>query len=75
MKNIKLTLFLALVVATTATSALADGQIPIMGRPGYEPNKTTASAINTVTESENEISSEITNYLWTFATILRQFKF
>lgn len=75
MKNIKLTLFLALVIATTATSAFADGQIPIMGRPGYEPNKTTASVINSVSESENEISSEITNYLWTFATILRQLKF
>ncbi|MDQ3041239.1 MAG: hypothetical protein M3R11_02540 [Acidobacteriota bacterium] len=75
MKNIKLTLFLALVVATTATSAFADGQIPIMGRPDSEPNKRGASAINIVTKPESEISSEISNYLWTFATILRQFKF
>jgi len=75
MKNIKLTLLLALVVATTATSAFADGQIPIGGRPDSEPSKTAASATNTVIEPGSEISSEISNYLWTFTNILRQFKF
>jgi len=75
MKKIKLTLFLALVVATTATPTFADGQIPIGGRPESEPKKTTASAVNIVTAPESEISSELSNYLWTFATILRQFKF
>lgn len=75
MKNIKLALILALVVATTATSAFADGQIPIGGRPSFESNKTTASAINTVIEAENEAPLEISNYLWAFANIIRQFKF
>ena len=75
MKNIKLTLILALVIATTATSALADGQIPIGGRADSEPNKTATLASDTVTEPENNVSSEISNYLWTFAGIFGQIKF
>ncbi len=76
MNKIKSTLFLVLVVATTTITTLAaDGQIPIGGRPISEPNKTTASVINTVTEPNNEISFEISDYLWTFAGIIGQLKF
>ncbi|MDQ3750879.1 MAG: hypothetical protein M3367_17950 [Acidobacteriota bacterium] len=76
MNKIKLVLFLTLFVTTTATSAFAgDGQIPIGGRPGSEPNKTTTAIIITATEPNDEISSEISDYLWTFASIIGQLKF
>jgi len=76
MKKIKSMLFLALVLAITATSVFAtDGQIPIMGRAASEANKTTASIITTTIEPENEISSEISDYLLTLASIVSQFKF
>ncbi len=76
MNKIKSTLFLAIFIAITATTTLAaDGHILIEGRSVSEPNQTTASAINTATEPKSEISSEISDYLWTFASIIRQFKF
>jgi hypothetical protein len=76
MKKIKSTLFVALFVAVTATSTLAaDGQIPIGGRPGFEPNKTTTATINTLNEPNDEIAFEISNYLWTFVSFINQFKF
>ena len=75
MNKIKSTLFLAIFVAITATTTLATtGQIPNM-RPVSEPNKTTTAIVVTATEPNNEISSEISNYLWTVAGILGQFKF
>ncbi len=76
MNKIKSTLFLAIFVAITATTTLAaDGHIPIAGRPSSEPNKTTTAIITTANEPKNEISSEISNYLWTVASIVGQFKF
>jgi hypothetical protein len=76
MNKIKSTLFLAIFVAITATTTLAaDGHIVIGGRPTSEPIKTTTATIVTATEPKSEISSEISDYLWTFASIFRQFKF
>ncbi|MDQ3750880.1 MAG: hypothetical protein M3367_17955 [Acidobacteriota bacterium] len=76
MNKIKSTLFLAIFVAITAATTLAgDGQIPIGGRPGSETNKTTTAIIITATEPNDEISSEISDYLWTFASIIGQLKF
>ena len=76
MKKIKSGLFLAIFVAITATTTLAaDGQIPIMGRSYSEPNETTVATMNTATEPKNEFSSEISDYIWTFASIIRQLKF
>ncbi len=75
MNKIKSTLFSAIFIAITATTTLAaDGQIIIM-RPASEPNKTTTATIITATEPKSEISSEISDYLWTFASIIRQLKF
>ena len=75
MNKIKSTIFLAIFVAVTATTTLATtGQIPIM-RTAPETDKTTATIVVTATEPNNEISSEISNYLWTVAGILGQFKF
>ncbi len=75
MNKIKSTLFLAIFVAITATTTLAaDGQIIIM-RPDSEPTKTTTATIITATEPKNEISSEISNYLWTLVSVINQFKF
>ncbi len=75
MNKIKSTLFLAILVAITATTTLAgDGQIPNM-RPVSEPNKTTTAITVTATEQNNEIAFEISNYLWTFAGIVGQLKF
>lgn len=73
MKNFRLALLLALVIATTATSAFA-GQIPIGVRPNSAPNKTTATIITT-TEPESEISEELSHYLWTFVSVVRQLNF
>ncbi len=76
MNKIKSTLFLAIFVAITATTTLAaDGQIPIMGRSISETDKTTATTINTATEPNSEIYSEISDYIWTFAGIIGQIKF
>jgi hypothetical protein len=75
MKKITSTLFLAIFFAITVTTTLAaDGQIPNM-RPVSEPNKTTTATIITATEPKNEIPFELSNYLWTFASIIGQFKF
>ncbi len=74
MNKIKSTLFLAIFVATTATTTLA-GHILIGGRPDLEPNKATTATIIVATEPKNEISSEISDYLWTFASIIGQLKF
>jgi hypothetical protein len=76
MKKFTSTLFLALVLTVTVTSASAQtgGQIPIMGKT-TEPTKTTAATINATIEPKNEFSSEISDYLWTFVSIFRQFKF
>ena len=76
MKKFTSTLFLALVLTITATSTLAQtgGQIPIGGRPS-EPIKTTTATINATIESKNEFPSEVSDYLWTFVSIFRQFKF
>ena len=69
MKKIKSGLFLAMFVAITATTTLAaDGQIPIVGRSISETN-------NTVTELGYEASSEISDYLWTFVSIVGHLKF
>ncbi len=76
MNKIKSTLFLAIFVAITATTASAgDGQIPIGGRPESEPTKTTTATIVTATEPNNEVAFEISNYLLTLASIIGQFKF
>lgn len=77
MKKITSTLFLALVLAITATSASAQapGQIPIMGRSGSELTKTDNLATNTAIEPKTEISSEISDYLRTIVSIISQFKF
>jgi len=76
MNKIKSTLFLAIFIAITATTTLANaGQIPIAGRPVSEPNKTTTATIIIATEPNNEIPFEISDYLWTLASIVGQFKF
>ena len=72
MKKTTSGLFLALVLAITTTSAFAaDGQIPIVGRSASEANQTTTPTIDTATE----VSPGISDYLWTFASIIGQFKF
>jgi hypothetical protein len=77
MKKFTSALFLALVLAitVTSTSAQTGGQIPIGGRTAFEPNKTTTAVIAATIEPKNEFSSGISDYLWTFAGIIRQFKF
>ncbi len=75
MNKIKSTIFLAIFIAATATTTLADGQIPIMGRPESEPTKTTTTITVTATEPKNEISFEISNYLSIFVSVIGQFKF
>jgi len=76
MNKIKTMLFLVLVVAiSTVTTLATDGQIPIGGSPVSEPTKTTVSTINMATEPNNEISFEISDYLLTFANIIKQLKF
>ncbi len=75
MNKIKSTLLLAIFIAITATTTLADGQIPIGGRPESEPTKTTTATIVTATEPNDEIAFEISNYLLTLAGIVGQFKF
>jgi Skp family chaperone for outer membrane proteins len=69
MKKLKLTLFLALVIATSVTFANAtDGQIPIGGKPIIENVKTTTapSLDSVITKNDEELSSQIKNYLQTF---------
>jgi len=69
-------LFLLLVVATTTITTLGtDGQIPIGGRPESDSTKTITATIVTATEPNNEISSEISDYLLTLAGIIGQLKF
>jgi len=76
MNKIKSTLFLAIFIAITATTTLAaDGQIPIGGRTASEIDKTTTATIITATEPNNETPFEISDYLWTFASIVGQLKF
>jgi len=76
MNKIKSTLFLAIFIAITATTTLAaDGHIIIVGRPDSEPTKTTTAITVTATEPKNEIPFEISNYLWTFVSVINQFKF
>ena len=76
MNKIKSTLFLAIFVAITATTTLAaDGHIVIGGRPTSEPTKTTTAITVNATEPKNEIPFEISNYLWTLASIIGQLKF
>jgi len=75
MNKIKSTLFLAIFIAITATTTLADGQIPIGGRTASEIDKTPTATINTVTEPNDEISSEISDYLWTLISVINEFKF
>ena len=74
MNKIKSMLFLATLVATAATTTLAaDGQIPIGGRPGYEPTKTTTETVTTINEPKSENSVEISDYLWTIISIIGRF--
>jgi hypothetical protein len=75
MKNIKVTLFLASVIAISATSAFADGQIPIGGRPTEETVKTTTapSFDSVVGKNDEDDSSQIKDYLWTFFDFIGQF--
>ena len=76
MNKIKSSLFTVVFIAITAITNLAgDGHIPIAGRPISETDKTTSTAINTATEPTNEIPFEISDYLWTFASIIGQIKF
>jgi hypothetical protein len=65
---------LAILVAVTATSAFA-GDILIGGRNAAEASKTTTAKIITATELKNEITFEISDYLWTFVSVINQFKF
>lgn len=74
MKNFRLALFLALVIATTVNSAFA-GQIPIGARPGSETDKTTATVITLTEEPNGEISEELSGHLWAFINIVRHLKF
>ncbi len=87
MNKIKSTLFIAIFVAITATTTLADGQIPIGGSPvavgGQIPIGGSPVAaggqipIGGSPESEpnEEMSSEISDYLLTLAGIIGQLKF
>jgi hypothetical protein len=70
------TLFLALILAVSAISISAQtgGQIPIAGRTA-EPIKTTEATISAGVEPKNELPSEISDYLWTLVSIIRQVKF
>lgn len=76
MKNIKVTLFLASVIAISATSAFADGQIPIGGRPAPEVTVKTTTAPSfdsAITKNDEDGSSQIKDYLWTFFDFVGQF--
>ena len=87
MNKIKSMLFLAILVAITATTTLADGQIPIGGSPvavgGQIPIGGSPVAAggqipiggSPVSEPNNEISSEISDYLLTLVSIIGQLKF
>ena len=77
MKKYTSTLFLALVLTVTATSALAQvpGQIPIVGRPGSQATKIDDSTATTIVKPKTENSSEIIDYLQTIFSIVRQFTF
>jgi hypothetical protein len=76
MNKIKSTLFTVIFIAISAITTLAaDGHIPIAGRATSETDKTTALTINPATEPNSEIYSEISDYIWTFASIIGQIKF
>ena len=76
MNKIKSTLFLAIFVAITATSTLAaDGHIVIGGRPAPEPDETTTAIIVAANEPSNEIPFEISKYLWTLVSNIKEFNF
>ena len=75
MNKIKSTLFTAVFIAITAITTLADGHIPIAGRPVFESDKPTATTSNAAIEPKNEILFEISDYLWTFADVIGQLKF
>ena len=80
MKKFTSTLFLALILAISASLTFAQtaptgGQIPIGGRIASEPKKSTAAEITTTVEQKQETSTEISNYLWTIVSVLRHFKF
>ena len=74
MNKIKSTFLLAAFIAITATSAFA-GDILIMGKNAPEADRTPTATIVIATEPKNKIPFEISDYLWTFANIIRQFKF
>jgi hypothetical protein len=76
MNKIKSMLFVAIFVAITATTtSIYAGHIPIGGRCTTETDETTAVTSDVATEPKNEISSDISDYLWTFADIIGQLKF
>lgn len=77
MKTYTSTLFLALVLTITATSTFAQvpGQIPIGGRAGSQAVKVDDSKVNTAIEPKIENSSEMTDYLQTIFSFVRQFTF
>jgi len=87
MNKIKSTLFIAIFVAITATTTLADGQIPIGGSPvavgGQIPIGGSPVAVggqipiggSPESEPNGEMSSEISDYLLTLAGIIGQLKF
>ena len=77
MKKFTSTLFLALFLTVTAASTFAQvpGQIPIAGRAGSQAVKVDDSTLNTTIDSKIEDSSELTDYLQTIFSIVRQFTF
>ncbi|HLM60511.1 MAG TPA: hypothetical protein VK308_06895 [Pyrinomonadaceae bacterium] len=74
MKKNTSAIFLALAITATTISAQTGGQIPIAGRTA-EPIKTTEATISATIEPKNDSSSEISDYLWTLVSIIRQVKF
>ena len=74
MNKIKSMLFLAILVAITATTTLADGQIPIGGSPVAVGGQIPIGG-SPVSEPNNEISSEVSDYLLTLVSIIGQLKF
>lgn len=73
MKKFKSMLLSATLVAAAATTTLADGQIPIGGRPGSEPAKTNTGTVITANDPKSDVSIEISDYLWTIIRVIGRF--
>lgn len=73
MNKIKSTLFLASILAITATATFAQdgGQIPIVGKPIPVPTPS-AVIILDPPKQEDERPSEFSKYLWALMNIIKQ---